>query len=309
MKFNILRVPLAPSTQRRFGGKRQDFADEFRTRKVATDKESEGAFRPDVWTHNLLPAQSAEKLGYPTQKPEALLETILQASSHPGDVVLDPFCGCGTTIAVAERLDRQWIGIDIARIATDVIRQRLDNAHGSQIRESYDFIPKPVTAYDARQLRETPFLFQWWALEQVGAQPAPKRKGPDQGIDGRLYFREHSGVNAIEAKQVIISVKAGATGPAHVRELRGVIERENAAIGVLISLKKPTKAMLSEAAAAGRYYSSTWDESYPRLQVITVEELMSSKPIDYPAELPSALVDKGRGEAKPEKLRHIETSR
>lgn len=290
MKFNILRVPLAPSTQKRFGGKRQDFADDTRTRKVATDKVSEGAFRPDVWTHNLLPAQSAEKLGYPTQKPEALLETILQASSDPGDVVLDPFCGCGTTIAVAERLGRKWIGIDVARIATDVIRDRLDKAYGEGIRKTYEFIPKPVTADDARKLRETPFLFQWWALERVGAQPAPRKKGPDRGVDGRLYFREHVGADSIEAKQVVISVKAGQTGPMHVRELRGVVDRENAAIGVLITLKKPTKAMLAEAASAQPYYSSTWDQTYPGLQVVTVEDLMTEHPIDYPAQLPSSVI-------------------
>lgn len=267
-----------------------------------------GKHPDDVWPlQPLMPSDKKERLGWPTQKPERLLERIILASSNPGDVVLDPFCGCGTAVSVAHRLERQWIGIDVARFATDVIQKRLVKAYGEEVDTAYEFIPKPVTAEDARKLRTAPFLFQWWSLERVGAQPAPKRKGPDKGIDGRLYFREHSGADAIEAKQVVISVKAGQTGPAHVRELRGVLERENAAIGVLITLKKPTRAMLSEAAAGGRYYSTTWDESYPRLQVITVEDLMTEHPIDYPAQLPSAMTAPSKGDPKKQKLRQIET--
>jgi DNA modification methylase len=243
----------------------------------------------DVWTDIDRINQSAkEKLPWPTQKPEKLLERIIEASTSRGDVVLDAFCGCGTAVAVAQEMGRQWIGIDHSMFATDVIQQRLIDRYGEDIKKSYEFIPKPVTAQDARKLKDTPFLFEWWAIERAGAQPSAKRKGADKGIDGRIYFREYSGAGKIEAKQVVISVKSGKTGPAHVRELRGVIEREDAAIGVLITMNKPTKAMVSEAASAGRYFSETWDVSYPRLQIVTVEDLMTDKPIDYPGRLPAS---------------------
>lgn len=249
--------------------------------------ESPGIKLQNLWDDiPVISSRSAERLGYPTQKPERLLERIVLTSSNVGDVVLDPFCGCGTTIAVAQRTDRQWIGIDHAMVATDVIQQRLHDTYGDEVKRSYEFIPKPVTAEDARKLKDSPYLFEWWAIERAGAQPSTKRKGPDQGIDGRIYFREQSAAGKIEAKQVVISVKAGHTGPAHVRELRGVIEREDAAIGVLITLRKPTKAMYAEAARGGRYFSETWKISYPRLQIVTVEHLMKEKPVDYPGRLP-----------------------
>jgi DNA modification methylase len=123
--FNVLRVPLAASTLKRFGGKRQDFADETRTRKIVTDEESEGGFRPDVWDHNAIPAHSAERLNYPTQKPRTLLETVIEASSNPGDLVADFFVGSGTTVAAAERLGRRWIGCDLGRFAIHTTRKRL----------------------------------------------------------------------------------------------------------------------------------------------------------------------------------------
>ena len=305
--FNQIHMPRAESTLKRFGEAKIRSGHDAKTgKRVPSTTEatkSTGVRQDDVWAIGRVPPI---KQRFPTEKPEKLLARIVEVSTNEGDVVLDPFCGCGTTVATAEKMKRTWIGIDIARVATDVIRERLREDHGPEIDKTYEFIPKPVTAQDARKLQETPYLFQWWSLEQVGAQPAPRRKGPDKGIDGRIYFREHSGADAIEAKQVVISVKAGATGPAHVREVRGVIERENAAIGVLISLKKPTKAMLSEAAAAGRYYSTTWDQSYPRLQVITVEDLMSSHPIDYPAQLPSKMAAKT---TDAEQLRDIELAK
>lgn len=253
----------------------------------------------DWWLINSLQSQDAERIGWPTQKPEALLERIIKASSKEGDVVLDPFCGCGTAVDVAQRLDRRWIGIDHSRFATDVIEQRLEDSYGPGIKKTYEFIAKPVTVEDARKLKGMPF--EWWAVERAGAQPSTKRGGSDSGIDGRIYFREYSGAGKIEAKQVVISVKSGKTFPAHVRELRGVIEREDAAIGVLIVMNKPTPDMNKEAAKAGRYYSETWEVSYPRLQIITVDDLMKDKPFDYPGRLPAvaekaaAQVRRGKG--------------
>jgi len=171
-RFNILRVPLSPSTLKRFGGKRQDFADDTRTRKITTDEDSEGGFRPDVWSINLLPAAAAERLGYPTQKPVALLEIIVEASSKPGDIVLDPFCGCGTTLASAQRLGRKWIGIDITHLAITLIRHRLYDAYGKEVLKTFEVVGEPVTVPEAENLaNEDPYQFQWWALGLVGARP------------------------------------------------------------------------------------------------------------------------------------------
>lgn len=278
--FNILRVPLSASTLRRFGGKRQDFADESRTRKITTDEDSEGGFKPDVWSINLLPAAAAERLGYPTQKPLALIETVIEASSKAGDVVLDPFCGCGTTLAAAQNLERQWIGIDITHLAITLIRHRLLDAYGSAIRKTYEVVGEPVSLPDAEALaHEDPYQFQWWALGLVGARPTEGKKGADKGIDGRLYFHDEPKIT----RQIIFSVKAGALHANYVRDLRGVLEREKAEIAVLISLEQPTKSMRAEAASAG-FYKAPWGKDHARLQLLTVGELLSGKGVDFPRE-------------------------
>ena len=279
--FNVLRVPLSPSTLQRFGGKRQDFADAARTRKVTGDKDSEGGFRPDVWSINLLAAAAAERLGYPTQKPLALLELIVEASSNPGDVVLDPFCGCGTTIAAAERLKRRWIGIDVTHLAINLARHRLRDAYGDEVEKTYRVIGEPTTLDEAAELaKDDQYQFQWWALGLVGARPVEQKNGADKGIDGRIYFHDESAGG--KTKQIVLSVKAGGTGVSHVRDLRGVIEREGAEIGVLISMKEPTKPMRAEAAGAEFYSSPGWNTKHPRLQILTVGQLLEGKQIDYP---------------------------
>jgi len=221
---------------------------------------------------------SSERLGYPTQKPEALLERIIQASSNEGDLVLDPFCGCGTTIAVAQRLNRQWIGIDVTCLAINLMRRRLEASFGDDV--EFEVIGEPTTYSEAKQLAaENPYQFQWWALGLVGARPAVRRKGTDKGIDGRLLFHDdESG----ETKQVILSVKAGRVNVAHLRDLRGVIEREGAEIGCLICLQEPTKAMRTEAAAAGFYQSPLGDKMYPRMQILTIKELLEGKKLQLP---------------------------
>ena len=226
-----------------------------------------------------LSAQSAEKLGYPTQKPEALLERIIEASSNEGDTVLDPFCGCGTTIAVAERLHRKWIGIDITHLAIGLMKHRLEVAFEGKA--EYDVIGEPVSLAGARQLaEEDPFQFQFWATGLVGARPVEQKKGADQGIDGRIRF--HDEAKGGKTKQIILQVKAGKTGSKHVRDLRGVIEREKAEMGVLITLHEPTQPMKTEAASAGFYESPGWHKKYPRLQLLTIEDLLEGRGIDYP---------------------------
>ncbi|MCJ7620991.1 MAG: restriction endonuclease [Anaerolineae bacterium] len=226
-----------------------------------------------------LAAQAAEKLGYPTQKPEALLERIIKASSSEGDLVLDPFCGCGTTIAAAQKLNRPWIGIDITHLAITLIKHRLKDTFGDQV--TYKVIGEPVSLPDARTLAEQdPYQFQWWALGLVGARPVGQKKGSDKGIDGRLYF--HDEAEGGKTKQVVLSVKAGHTSVAHVRDLRGVMEREQAAIGVLLTMQEPTQSMRAEAAGTGFYDSPGWETRHPRVQILTVAQLLSGDGIDMP---------------------------
>lgn len=219
-----------------------------------------------------------ERLGYPTQKPEALLDRIISASSNEGDLVLDPFCGCGTAIASAQRLRRRWIGIDITHLAIGLIKHRLLTAFGSKA--EYEVIGEPADLASATELAQSdPYQFQWWALGFCGARPAEQKKGADKGIDGRLYFHDEGPGGS--TKQIVFSVKAGHTGSSHVRDLLGVLDREKAQIGVLISLQEPTRDMRKEAASAG-FYASPWGQNYPRVQLLTVEALLSGARVDYP---------------------------
>ncbi|MBI4464512.1 MAG: restriction endonuclease [Acidobacteria bacterium] len=240
--------------------------------------ERKGKAIQNVWTDIRMTKSGEERLRYQTQKPEALLERIIQASSNEGDVVLDPFCGCGTAIVVAERLKRQWKGIDITQAAIVVIKERLKNRFQGKV--EYSVIGEPTTVPDAVALaQQDPYQFQWWALGLVGARPTEQKKGADRGIDGRLYFHDEPGG---KTKQIVLSVKSGSVPPQHVRELRGVLEREQAEIAVLIALEEPTKPMQSEAAGAG-FYKTPYG-NHPRLQILTVEELLQGRGIDYPPE-------------------------
>lgn len=232
----------------------------------------------DLWTDiSPLNSQAQERLGYPTQKPEALLERILLGSSNVGDTVLDPFCGCGTTIAAAQRLGRHWIGIDITHLAVGLIKTRLSHTFGTDA--EYEVIGEPTTSQDAAKLADSdPYQFQWWALGLVGARPVDQKKGADKGIDGRLYFHGESGG---KTEQIILSVKAGKVQAAHVRDLVGVVGREKAAMGALISFEAPTKPMREEAASAG-FFDTPWGK-FPRIQLLTIEELLAGKQLQYPA--------------------------
>ncbi|MEW6358326.1 MAG: DNA methyltransferase [Planctomycetota bacterium] len=240
----------------------------------------EGVAIPDFWGDiGPVSAQAKERLGYPTQKPEPLLERIIKASSNEGDLVLDPFCGCGTTIVVAERLKRRWIGIDITHLAVTLMKRRLQDAFANQV--SYKVVGEPVSVSEAEKLaKEDPYQFQWWALGMAGARPMEEKKGADRGIDGRLYF--HDEPKGGKTKQVVFQVKAGHVTPSHVRDLRGVVEREKAEIGVLITMEPPTQPMKTEAASAG-FYDSPWGTRHPRIQIAPVIQLFSGQPIDYPA--------------------------
>lgn len=230
----------------------------------------------DTWT-DIPPvnSQAQERLGYPTQKPEALLERIIKASSNEGDTILDPFCGCGTTIAAAQKLNRTWIGIDITHLAITLIRSRLTDTFAGTA--AYEVSGEPVSIPDASALAASdPYQFQWWALGLVGARPVEQKKGADKGVDGRIYFHEGDGTT----KQVVLSVKAGKLQAVNIRELGFVVEREKAAIGVMLTLEEPTPKMRTDAASAG-FYKSPWG-THAKLQIMTVGELMSGKRLDIP---------------------------
>jgi DNA modification methylase len=230
----------------------------------------------DVWIDiDRINQAAKERLGYPTQKPVALLERIIEASSNPGDIILDPFCGCGTTIEAAQKLGRSWIGIDITHLATTLIKVRLRDAFGESA--LYSVIGEPTTAEDAEALAASDkYQFQWWALGLVGARPVDQKKGADKGIDGRLYFHDGSE----KTRQIIFSVKGGKLHATDVRDLRGVLDREKADIGVLLSFETPTKPMKVEANSAG-FYTSPWGK-HSRIQLLTVAEILAGKTVDYP---------------------------
>lgn len=269
--------------------------------------EQKGKPVDDVWTDIApLNSQAAERLGYPTQKPVALLERIIRSSCPEGGVVLDPFCGCGTTIAAAQALGRPWIGIDITHLAITLIKQRLKDSfsiehtvratpsgkgetlkaaetsaeYGGATKQLFHVVGEPTSVTDAAALAASdPYQFQWWALGLVGARPVEQKKGADKGIDGRIVFQ---GDKPASFESVILSVKAGKTGAAHIRDLKGVLDREKAAIGILISMQEPTAPMRTEAATAGFFASAFWGKKYPRVQLLTVAELLSGKKIEMP---------------------------
>ena len=246
-----------------------------RIRRKLFLRDAPGSPIGDVWTDiDPINSQAQERLGYPTQKPERLLERIIEASSKPGDVVLDPFCGCGTTIAAAQKLKRNWVGIDLTALAISLIKSRLAAAGA----DDYQVFGEPTTSDDAAELAATdPYGFQWWALGLIGARPAEGKKGADHGIDGRLFFFDDDAT----PKQVIVSVKAGKVQVSHVRDLVGVLNREKAQIGVLISLNEPTQPMRSEAASAGFYESKLFGQ-FPKVQLLTVAELLNGSTIRMP---------------------------
>jgi site-specific DNA-methyltransferase (adenine-specific) len=237
--------------------------------------------RPGTRLQNLwddIPAinsQAQERLGYPTQKPVALLERIISASSNPGDVVLDPFCGCGTTVHAAEKLGRQWIGIDITHLSISLIEKRLKDAFPG-IKFEVHGAPKDLDG--ARDLsNRDKYQFQWWAVSLVDAVPfGGKKKGADGGIDGHIFFR--SGAKTVE--KAIVSVKGGGVGVKDIRELIAVVDRERAKIGVYISLESHTEPMRKEAAAAGLYDGPTG--KVPKIQLFTIEELFAGRKPQIP---------------------------
>lgn len=218
-----------------------------------------------------LNSQAQERLGYPTQKPLALLERIILASSNEGDVILDPFCGCGTTIEAAERLKREWIGMDITHYAVTLIETRLRKAHPHA---EYKVSGRPTDLAGARDLaHRDKYQFQWWAAWKLGAQTYETKKGADRGIDANIFFAN----GPYGHGRIIVSVKGGENlTPAMVNELNGVVQRENAEMGVLVTLAEPTRGMVAAAAGAG-FVEKSAHGRLPRVQIVTVGDLIDGR--------------------------------
>lgn len=258
--------------------------EDSRLRKKIFLDESPGVPATDVWD-DLPPihASAAERLGYPTQKPLALLNRIIAASSNEGDVVLDPFCGCGTAVHAAQKLGRPWIGIDVTHLAIHLIEKRLNDAFpGIQ----YEVHGTPRDLASAQDLaRRDKHQFELWALAQVDAVPwKGGRKGADTGIDGIIYFKP----DGKRTEKAIVEVKGGGTGVKDIGRLAQVMERENAEMAVLVTAEMPTSAMVKDAAAVGRF-EDEWGRTYPKLQILTLAEMFQGKKPDIPFVDPSSI--------------------
>ena len=232
----------------------------------------------DIWA-DIKPPSKKERLGYATQKPEKLLERIILTSSNEGDTVLDPFCGCGTTIVVAQRLKRRWIGIDITHLAISLMKYRLEGLFGPKV--EYEVIGEPVDVAGARALaQQDRYQFQWWALSLIKARPVGDhtKKGADKGVDGVLYFLDNP---EHKPQKAIVQVKSGKVSVKDIRELIQVVGKQKAAMGFFITLEPPTKEMRKEAISQG-FYESPWGKKYEKIQIRTIEELLKGKSFEHP---------------------------
>jgi site-specific DNA-methyltransferase (adenine-specific) len=277
--------------------------------------EQDGSIVTNIWTdvENLHSAAS-ETLGYPTQKPLALLERIIAASSNEGDVVLDPFCGCGTAVHAAQKLNRQWIGIDITHLAISLIEKRLRDAFKTGLEFETHGTPKDLDAARDLATRDK-YQFQWWAVSLVEAQPFQgKKKGADGGIDGLKFFGDIPLTPSLSPSdgervakpgegprasihKIVVSVKGGGIKADDVRSLMAVREREGAEIALFISMEEPTRGMIADAASAGFYESAT-GKKYPRVQLLTIEGLLSGKQrAEHPDHAPDLNFKKARAES------------
>ncbi len=249
-----------------------------------------GKIPEDWWIMSPVNSQAKERLGYPTQKPLTLLERIIKASSNEGDVVMDPFCGCGTTIHAAQSLGRTWIGIDITYLAISLIKNRLHGAYEIKAGKDYDLIGEPTTMQGAEYLaQQDRYQFQWWALGLLPARPygakgKSKRgkKGKDTGIDGIMTFSEGKGKD----KQIIVQVKSGKVSSRDIRDLNGTVDREqHAVMGVFVTLQPATHDMKLEAMAIGQYHWQAFDRYYPKMQILTIEQLLHGEVVKRPGVL------------------------
>lgn len=336
--FNILFQSRAASTLKRFGNKKIVSGHDDTGKRIpsqTTEEDSAGVKMSDVWEIPILAPVSKERLGYPTQKPMALLERVVAASSNSGDTVLDPFCGCGTAVHAAQKLGRRWIGIDITHLAISLIEKRL--------RDAFPYL-RPPTVPGIKMVAEPPpqdylarfevhgtpkdiesardlatrdkYQFQWWACSLVNAQPFQgKKKGADGGIDGLIFFQDEKA----GAKKIVVSVKGGDNvNVAMMRDFAHVIDREKASVGLFVTLTEPSKPMMKEAISLG-FYDSPFGRKYQKLQILTIKNLLNgTQRAEYPDlamgghTFKKAKIERGSGEQKGRfldffKLRHYPT--
>ncbi|MBI4331247.1 MAG: restriction endonuclease [Chloroflexi bacterium] len=280
--FNQLFMERAASTLQRFGTKKIISGRDQTGQRIPSatmEEDSLGVRQDDVWDIGRVPPI---KQLFPTEKPLALLERIVSASSKEGDVVLDPFCGCGTALVASHKLDRKWIGIDITHLAIAVMKRRLQD-HFPGIR--LEIIGEPMDLPSAQELaRQNRYQFQWWALSLIDARPmGEKKKGADKGVDGVIPLVDTPDK---KLKRIVVSVKSGKVGVGILRELRGVIEANNDPLGILLTLESPTEPMVTEAAAAGFYESPIWQKKFPRLQILTIADIFQGKRPNIPSPMP-----------------------
>ena len=290
--FNQLYMERAASTLKRFG-KAKIISGHDETGKRLPSKteemESEGVRQDDTWD---IPRVPPIKQLFPTQKPEALLERIILASTNEGDWILDPFGGCGTTVVVAERLKRNWVVIDITTLAINLVKRRIEDMYPNQELEMItDGLPEDLSG--AKALFDVdPFEFEYWCCDLIQASPSGDKikgrmKGADRGIDGRIVFPDRkSGSSQTEYRKILVQVKGGHIDHSQVRDFLGTIVREKAAGGVFITLKEPTRPMLKEAVEAGTYLYNLTGQEYPKIQIITVKELLEGKRPNHPSIIP-----------------------
>jgi DNA modification methylase len=258
--------------------------------------ESLGVSLQDMWTDiKPLSAFAKERLGYPTQKPEALLERIIKSSTNEGDWVLDPFCGCGTATATAEKLGRHWIGIDITWLAINLVKNRMKHMFPYS---DFEIEGEPKDIGAAKELANNRYQFQWWALSLIGARPVGSKpsnpregkKGPDEGIDGWLRFRIEDKIESI-----VVQVKSGHVSVKDIRELRDTISRQRAAMGIFITLEEPTSEMIKEVKATDPYLAKSLNTEFPKIQILTIKELLEGVEPKIPqtaSAFPQAMITK-----------------
>jgi site-specific DNA-methyltransferase (adenine-specific) len=293
--FSVLLQPLTEGTNKRWGGQKSkvEFIEGVRQVTQKTEEKSLGAPMDDVWDIPVINSQAKERLGYPTQKPEALLERIIEASSDEGGTILDAYCGCGTTIAVAQRLKRKWIGMDITYQSIALILRRLEGEAGQggwpevKANISLNGIPRDMESADALANKKDDRVrkeFEKWAILTYTNNRAiiNDKKGADAGIDGVAYFRTGETTN----EKIVFQVKSGGVGRGDIAKLRGDMEREGAALAVFITLQEPTQPMLQEAKATGTYRMEYYPRPIDRIEIVTAQEMIEG---DRRLNLPTSL--------------------
>ncbi len=289
--FNTQYVKLSEGTLKRWKGKKQKaiYSENGKRLSINEAEDSMGSPMADWWEISVINPAAKERLGYPTQKPEALLERIIKASSNEGDLVADFFCGCGTSIAVAEKLKRNWIGVDISHLAIKLILDRLTKPFGKsrakEIKDNIEILGFPRDIASAKELAQNTesgrFNFQDWIIEVMLGGVVNPKKTADGGFDGYLTF------NKVEKDKgvILVEVKSGKIGIKQIREFIQVVNSRNADMGVLVCFKEfINNNMLREAKLQGNFQSEYFHDRFDKIQIISVEDLLDGKDIHLPSE-------------------------